>query len=211
MNRVKELRIQLPDLNPLKRWFESSSSLGNHSLSEFIDSNPSDEKKDLKILLEWSIEVNRAVEETVFNLPPIPGALQAMNDLQAHADLVVISNTPLNTLYREWQDNNIISKILMIGGQETGTKTEMLKNVAMDKYDKNKILIIGDSPGDLTAAKNIDALFYPILPSSEYESWNVFNTQYCRQFLNGNYEGKIEKDQINAFESTLEKGPPWAI
>ena len=211
MNRVKELGIQLLDLSQLEHWFESSSSLGNNSLSEYIDSEPSHKTKNLKIVLKWSNEVNRAVKETVFNLPPIPSALKAMNYLQGRADLFVISNTPLDTLYREWVDNNIISKVLMIGGQETGTKTEMLKSVAMDKYENDKILIIGDSLGDLTAAKNIGAHFYPIIPLKEFESWDNFNSQYCQKFLNGNYISKIENDQINAFESTLKKKPPWAI
>ena len=212
MNRVKELGIELPNLNSLKHWSDSSSSLGNDSLSEYIASDISVEKKDLKVVLEWSNEVNRSVKETVFNLPPIPGALEAMDYLQAHADLFVISNTPLDTLHREWKDNNIISKVRMIGGQETGTKTEMLKSVAMGKYDKNKILIIGDSPGDLTAAQNIGALFYPIIPSEEYESWDNFNKQYRHKFLTGNYKKSgLEKDQITAFKSTLEKTPSWVV
>ena len=34
-------------------------------------------------------------------------------------------------------------------------------------HDPDKILIIGDSPGDLKAAQNINALFFPILPLEE--------------------------------------------
>ena len=56
MNRVKELGIELPNLNSLKHWSDSSSSLGNDSLSEYIASDISVEKKDLKVVLESSQE-----------------------------------------------------------------------------------------------------------------------------------------------------------
>ena len=42
-----------------------------------------------------------------------------MDLLKEKADIVVVSNTPTKTLFREWKYNNIISKVLLIGGQET--------------------------------------------------------------------------------------------
>ena len=209
MDRVKQLQIQLPMLKALEDWVNESKSLSNESLINLIADLPLGEKLIIKTVLEWSEEVNRVVKETVFNLPPMEGALIALNSLIPYADLVVISNTPLDTLHREWSENNIISKVLHIGGQETGTKTEMLMCAAKDKYEDSKILIIGDSPGDLSAAKNINALFYPILPTKEYYSWNVFNAKFCTDFLNGKYVGHNETKQIDEFESILKLMPNW--
>ena len=209
MDRVKQLQIQLPMLKALEDWINESKSLSNESLIDLIVDLPVSEKLVINTVLEWSEEVNRVVKETVFNLPPMEGALNALASLMPHADIVVISNTPLDTLLREWSENNIISKVLYIGGQETGTKTEMLLCAAKDKYEYSKILIIGDSPGDLTAAKNINALFYPILPTREYYSWEVFNAESCNDFLNGEYVGHNEKTQIDRFESILKTTPTW--
>ena len=47
-------------------------------------------------------------------------------------------------------------------GQELGTKTEHLKLAAKNKYPPERILMIGDAPGDLNAARANGALFYPI-------------------------------------------------
>lgn len=209
MDRVKQLQIQLPILKTLEDWINESKSLSNESLINLIADLPLNEKLIIKTVLEWSEEVNRVVKKTVFNLPPMKGALNAIDSLIPHADLVVISNTPLDTLNREWSENNIISKVLYIGGQETGTKTEMLMCAAKDKYEDSKTLIIGDSPGDLNAAKNINALFYPILPTREYYSWDVFNADSCNDFLNGEYVGHNEKNKIDEFKSILKLTPTW--
>ena len=169
----------------------------------------SDEKFELETVIEWSEDVNRMVQITAINLPPMKGALEAMGLLKNNVDLVVISNTPLETLNREWSENNIDKNILYIGGQETGTKTQMLKAVAENKYDRNKILIIGDAPGDLKAAQNINALFFPILPLQEEMSWSEFNKVGYEHFINNSYIGEYQNNQIQKFKSILNFAPPW--
>jgi phosphoglycolate phosphatase-like HAD superfamily hydrolase len=163
----------------------------------------------LETVIEWSQDVNRMVQVTAINLPPMKGALEAMGILKNNVDLVVVSNTPLETLNREWSKNNINNNILYIGGQETGTKTQMLKAVAENKYDPDKILIIGDAPGDLRAAQNINALFFPILPLKEEVSWSEFNKVGYEHFINNSYTGEYQKNQIQKFQSVLNLAPPW--
>lgn len=207
--RVQQLNIQLPPLKVLEKWVLSSRFLSNESLEQLIAELPKSENPPIETVLEWSKEVNRMVKATVFDLPPISGSLKAMNFLNPHADLVVISNTPLDTLQREWSENNIEKNVLYIGGQETGTKTEMLIAVAKEKYAQDNILIIGDSPGDLIAAQAANALFFPILQSKEEESWHNFNSEGCENFLNGVYTGYYQNEQINQFKSSLDIVPSW--
>ena len=167
MDAVIKSNIKIPKLKILKKWIDKTERLSNDSLLKFLMEVTSYERTELETVIEWSEDVNRMVKMTAINLPPMEGALEAMSLLKNNVDLVVISNTPLKTLNREWLENNINNNILYIGGQETGTKTQMLKAVAENKYDSNKILIIGDALGDLKAAKNINALFFPILPLKE--------------------------------------------
>ena len=209
LKRVQQQNIQLPPLKVLEKWVLSSQFLSNESLEQVIADLPNSEKKPIETVLEWSKEVNRMVKATVFNLPPISGSLKAINFLHPYADLVVISNTPLDILQREWSENNIEKNVLYIGGQETGTKTEMLIAVAKNKYAQDNILIIGDSPGDLIAAQAVNALFFPILQSKEEESWNNFNSEGCDFFLNGVYTGYYQNEQINQFKSSLDTAPSW--
>ena len=207
--RVRQLNFQLPPLKALEKWVLSSGSLSNESLKQLVMDLPKNEKETIETVLEWSKEVNRMVKATVFNLPPMGGSLKAMDFLNPFADLVVISNTPLDTLHREWSENNIVSNVLYIGGQETGTKIEMLIAVAKEKYAQDNILIIGDSPGDLIAAQAVNALFFPVLQSKEDESWHNFNMEGCENFLNGVYTGPYQNEQINQFKSSLDTTPSW--
>jgi len=207
--RIQQLNIQFPLLKVLGKWVLSSGSLSNESLKQLVMDLPKNEKETIETVLEWSKEVNRMVKATVFNLPPMAGSLKAMDFLNPFADLVVISNTPLDTLHREWSENNIVSNVLYIGGQETGTKIEMLIAVAKEKYAQDNILIIGDSPGDLIAAQAVNALFFPILQSKEDESWHNFNMEGCENFLNGVYTGPYQNEQINQFKSSLDTAPSW--
>ena len=209
MSQVKKLDIYLPSLNSLKKWINSTKNLSNNSLKKIVSKVSQKEKIELKTVLEWSEEVDHMVKTTVIKLPPLKGALYAMKNIIDFADIVVISNTPLDTLNREWSENKIINYVLYIGGQELGTKTAMLKAVADKKYHPNKILIIGDAPGDLRAAQNINGLFFPILPLAEEESWNEFNEVGYKNFINNSYIGKYQAHQIKIFQSKLDIAPPW--
>ncbi len=209
MDIVKSLNVKIPNLKILNKWIDKTEQLSNDSLQKFSMEASSDEKFELKTVIEWSEEVNRMVKITAINLPPMQGALEAMGFLKNNVDLVVISNTPLETLNREWSENNINNNVLYIGGQETGTKTQMLKAAAEDKYEQNKILIIGDAPGDLQAAQNINALFFPILPLKEEISWGEFNKVGYDNFINNSYQGIYQNNQIQKFQSVLNLDPPW--
>jgi len=209
MDIVKSLNVKIPNLKILKKWIDKSEQLSNDSLQKFSMEASSDEKFELETVIEWSEDVNRMVKITAINLPPMEGALEAIGFLRNNVDLVVISNTPLETLNREWSENNINNNVLYIGGQETGTKTQMLKAAAENKYDQNKILIIGDAPGDLQAAQNINALFFPILPLQEEISWSEFNKVGYDNFINNSYQGIYQNNQIQKFKSVLNLDPPW--
>src|SRR5207247_10840318 len=83
------------------------------------------------------------------------------------ADAMCISQTPAEALKREWAEHQIDRFVAIIAGQEMGTKTDHLRLAAKDKYEANKILMIGDAPGDFKAAKSNGALLFPIVPGPE--------------------------------------------
>ena len=68
--------------------------------------------------------------------------------------------------------------------------------------------MIGDAPGDRDAAHANGALFYPICPDKEAESWAEFG-ESMSAFLDGRYKGKLEEEKIAYFETLLPKEPSW--
>ncbi|GIT38551.1 MAG: hypothetical protein Ct9H300mP7_4720 [Verrucomicrobiota bacterium] len=84
---------------------------------------------------------------------------------------MVISQTPCDALEREWAEHELAKFVKVIAGQEIGTKTEHLQFATAGKYPADKVLMIGDAPGDHKAARPT-ASVYPVLPGGEEGAGN---------------------------------------
>jgi hypothetical protein len=69
--------------------------------------------------------------------------------------------------------------------------------------------MIGDAPGDMQAARQNGALFYPINPGREDESWRQFYEEAVHRFLACTYAGQYEAALVAEFEAVLPEVPPW--
>jgi hypothetical protein len=77
------------------------------------------------------------------------------------------------------------------------------------KYAPDRVLMIGDAPGDMKAARPNDALFFPVNPGHEEESWQRFREEAVHRFLAGEYAGAYEAQLIAEFDKLLPEQPPW--
>ena len=85
-------------------------------------------------------------------------------------ELIELSATPGEALRREWEEHDLARLVGLIAGQELGSKAEHLAlAAAADRYDRDKVLMVGDAPGDRKAAESNGVLFYPIDPGHEDE------------------------------------------
>ncbi|MDI6804498.1 MAG: HAD hydrolase-like protein [Bacteroidota bacterium] len=145
----------------------------------------------------------------VNGLPPFPFVKETLDKLQGRADTMVVSATPAEALHREWSEHNIEKYVSIIAGQELGKKDDQLGLTARGKYKAGHILMVGDALGDLEAARSADAMFYPIVPSREEESWKNFHDVVMDQFLNGKYDKQTEERFLHDFKKALPKEYPW--
>ncbi len=203
---VKTSGFRIMDLQSFRDWVGSGAPLGNDTLKELVA-----ETGDpvLRRVLDWSTAVNQAIEEMVYGIPPYPYVKESLEKISKNADLICISQTPNEALEREWAEHEIAKYAAIIAGQELGTKKEHLKLTAVGKYPANHILMVGDALGDLEAAKANGALFYPINPGHEVESWRRFHDEALSRFFNENYQGEYEAELIKGFQSLLPETPPW--
>jgi hypothetical protein len=112
---------------------------------------------------------------------------------------------------REWAEHGIDKFVALIAGQEMGSKTEHLTLAAKGKYDADQVLMVGDAPGDLKAARDVGALFYPINPGAEEKSWERFVDEGIERFFTKRYAGEYEASLIAEFMKLLPHNPPWQI
>jgi phosphoglycolate phosphatase-like HAD superfamily hydrolase len=203
---VKKRNASLPDLGPLREWVSKETKLGNPALEKYA-SQVNDPLIDLT--LEWSKKVNRDIAEMVFGINPFPLVGESLEKLTAKADAIVVSQTPVEALKREWEENDIDKYVHIIAGQEYGTKTEHLALAAKGKFPDNRILMVGDAPGDYKAASDNGVLFFPVNPGHEEESWDRFHNEALDRFFEGTYQGDYERKLLEEFNSYLPEKPGW--
>ena len=198
----------IPPQAPRLREFIAADGFpkSNDGLEAFMASHSGPE---LETALRWTRAVNADVAEMVHDVPPFPHVRESLAALSDIADMIVVSATPVEALAREWQEHDIARYMRAIAGQEMGSKARHLELAARGRYPADRILMIGDAPGDLKAARANGALFYPINPGHEEESWQLFRDQAMERFLSGSYAGEYEVALIADFHRLLPEVPPW--
>lgn len=198
--------VELPEFESLRKFVDSGMPLANSSLEKLAAETGDSELADL---LAWSKAVNADIAKVVRNVRPFKWVVESLKKIKENSDAICVSQTPAEALIREWRANGLTSYVRIIAGQELGSKTEHLRMAAKGKYAPNNILMIGDAPGDMKSAKGVSALFYPINPGHEVESWKRFLDEAYDKFLNGSYAGEYEAGLIAEFNHLLPKEPPW--
>ena len=202
---VQARNVNVPTYPALDEWMARETKLGNATLASEVEGG-NDGLAHIKV---WSDGVNEQVADIVHGVPPFPLLRETLEKALVQADMMVISQTPCDALEREWAEHEISKFVEIIAGQEMGTKTEHLKFAAVDKYAAEKILMIGDAPGDHKAAKANGVLFYPILPGLEEESWERLHGEALDRFFAGTYAGEYEETLFAEFDGCLPENPSW--
>ncbi len=203
---VKKRNVDVPWLQGVRDWIQRETKLGNPALKAEVERTGD---PDLAWALEWSEAVNATVRDLVHGVPPFPFVRECLEKLAPIADMIVCSATPSEALHKEWAEHDIAKYVAAICGQEAGTKAESLGYCAAKGYEPNKVLMVGDAPGDLKAARKVGALFYPINPGDEDASWERLFNEALDKFLNGEYAGEYEQALIEEFDRYLPEKPPW--
>jgi len=196
----------VPELKGLQAWVKRETKLGNPTLKAEVEMT---HDPDLTLTLRWSVAVNEAIDAMVRGIPPFPFVRPSLEKLAAQADMIVCSATPQQALEKEWAEHRIDGHVAVICGQEVGSKQEILVHACKYGYDANKVLMIGDAPGDLKAARGAGAHFFPVNPGHEEASWERFFKEGCERFLAGTFAGNYEERLIAEFDRYLPEKPPW--
>ncbi len=204
-NEIQTRNVFVPSYPALEEWMARETKLGNTTLCAEIDNG----NEALNPIRKWSDDVNRQVKDIAHGVPPFPLVRECLEMTNTLADCMVISQTPVEALKREWDDHNIDHLVRLIAGQELGTKKEHLEFATTGKYRPENILMIGDAPGDHKAAAANGALFFPVNPGQEEASWRCFQEEALGRFFNGTYSGDYQKHLLEKFDACLPEVPPW--
>lgn len=202
---VQARGVRVPGTDALDAWIAREPRLTNSTLEAAIR----DGAAELAPVLEWSRAVNAAIEDMVFGVPPFPLVRECLERLTGFADAMVVSQTPTPALVREWEEHGIRPCVRLIAGQELGSKSDHLRLAAGGKYAPGHVLMIGDAPGDYKAAVANHALFFPILPGREEDSWQRFYDEGLERFRTLRFAGEYQETLRREFHACLPEHPSW--
>jgi phosphoglycolate phosphatase-like HAD superfamily hydrolase len=209
-HEVKRRGVKIEIPQSLIDWVARETKLGNPALKEEVERNPD---PGLKQTLEWSLAINKTVDFIVDKgVPPFPFVRESLEKMKNKADILVVSATPQNALEREWDEQNLAQYVAAICGQEAGTKKESLEKARkIGNYGEDRMLMIGDAPGDHKAAEANGCLFFPINPGAEERSWQRLYTEGLDRFFAGTFAGSYQQELLTEFHRYLPSEPPWDV
>ena len=202
LEQIDRKYVPVENLDSLARWVQTTKELSNDALLKAIECEP--DSICLKKALSWSNQVNDSIKK----LPQeqvTPFALVKEALLLAHekADIAVVSSANLGAILDEWERYRLLPHVDLVLAQNAGTKAYCIQELLKKGYDKKNVIMCGDAPGDLDAAKVNGVFYYPILVGHEEASWREFIHSGLQKLLDGTYEGTYQAERIDAFIQNL--------
>ena len=204
LKEINEKYTPIQDLATLISWSETAKELSNAALQQAIEQSPN--SISLKKALSWSLKVNAAIT----HLPeeeklPFAKAKEGLAYAHERADVAVVSSANLDAVLEEWGKHGLIEHVDVVLAQNAGSKAFCIAELLKKGYDKDKVVMCGDAPGDMQAAEKNGVYYYPILVKKEKESWEEFIAQGFNRLVNGSYEGEYQQAKKEAFLNNLGK------
>lgn len=197
---INDNYFRVEGLAGYQEWVKNAKELSDQSAAKAYEEtgNPC-----IKKALEWSELVNQSLMMvSMSKKQPFDGAEEAVRLSSEYADVAIATAANGAEIKKEWKNLDILKYADVLTSQENGTKARCLKALVEKGYEPQHVLMLGDAPADLEAAKAVGALFYPILAYQERESWEEF-PEALKRFREGTYAGEYQDKKIQEFEENL--------
>lgn len=190
-----------PDRQVFETWLSSGQELSNRSLEAFLQEHPDAFLAKVK---NWSEAVNEAISRLPESeMRPFEGVGAALAALRHRADIAVVSSANRAAIEGEWQRYDLLEHTDILLSQSEGSKAACIGRLLQFGYDRERVLMLGDAPGDRQAAEHNGVLFYPIIPGQETASWRCLGETAAERFFGGTYAGAYQASLNEDFERAL--------
>ena len=197
---VKAGQVALEGLEEFVTWTNEAKELSNPALLALAQKSKSE---CIEKALLWSIRTNRAIHYLPPEDAPFLHVKDAMDDMCKMADLVAVSSANGEAVEAEWTKHQLKEDCRVLLCQEAGSKAFCIAELKKKGYTPDKILMVGDAPGDRDAAAKNGVWYYPILVGKEGESWMRLKEEAYPKLLNGTFDSAYQKQLITEFEKNL--------
>ena len=184
INRFKGLAMALGEIDKkykpiagiaaLQHWADTAPALSNDGvIKAAAAAEDADAKLAFEKALSWSKAVNAAIVELDESLKvPYEGAKEGLAAAHTFADVAMVSSANRDAVEEEWGKFGLLEHTDIVLAQDIGSKAHCIAKMLEFGYDLDKVLMVGDAPGDSDAAERNGVHYYPILVNHEKESWD---------------------------------------
>jgi len=188
------------ELEPLRAYIEGERVYSPNTLQAWMEKHPSSE---LEHVLAWSKRADVLFEQSCQGLEPFTGVRETLRDAAMAANVAVISSAAKAGLEKDWTAGGLMPYVTCLMSQEDGSKAEQLRKAAAACGGRVCALMLGDTQSDCDEAHAAGAMFYPIIPGAEEDSWKNFRKNTLPMFLSGMYSQEEEQTYIAALKKAL--------
>ena len=190
----------LPLLADLREYIDEVTRYSPATLKAWMEDHPSAE---LDRVLAWSDRADELFTKACEGLMPYPGVKEAMAEAYPSATIAVVSSAAKAGLEKDWAAGGLTPFVDYLMSQEDGSKTAQLQKAMAQCGDGVKALMLGDTDSDGVSAHEAGALFYPIMPGNEADSWKRFREEILPLFLAGKYDAHEEEKHYSKLKEML--------
>ena len=199
INRFKGLAMALgeidrqytpiPGVAALQHWADTAPALSNDGVAKAAAEASDEEARAIFAkALSWSRAVNSAIVKLPEELKvPYDGAKEGLAAAHEFADVAMVSSANRDAVEEEWGKFGLLAHTDIVLAQDVGSKAACIAEMLKFGYDPDKVLMVGDAPGDCDAAEKNGVHYYPILVNHEKESWDEAVATAFEKLRSGEY------------------------
>ena len=199
INRFKGLAMALGEIHErykpiagiraLQRWVDTAPALSNDAVAKAAAEA---EDPDAKLILEKALSWSKAVNAAIVKLPedlkvPYAGAKEGLAAAHLFADVAMVSSANRDAVEEEWGKFGLLEHTDIVLAQDVGSKAHCIAKMLQFGYVPDKVLMVGDAPGDCDAAQKNGVWYYPILVNHEKRSWDELVSAGFDKLRSGTY------------------------
>ena len=197
LGEIHEKYMPIAGIWALQDWADNAPALSNDAVAKAAaEAKDADSKLVFEKALSWSKAVNRSIVDLPEDVKvPYTGAKEGLEAAHSFADVAMVSSANRDAVEEEWGKFGLLEHTDIVLAQDVGSKAACIAAMLQFGYDPQKVVMIGDAPGDCDAAEKNGVHYYPILVNHEKESWEEAVNVAFDKLRSGEYQnyGKQKK------------------
>ena len=189
LGEIHEKYKPIPGIQALRHWVDAAPALSNDAV---IKAAAEAADPEAKAIFEKALSWSKAVNASIVKLPeelkvPYEGAKEGLAAAHSFADVAMVSSANRDAVEEEWGKFGLLEHTDIVLAQDIGSKAACIAEMLKFGYDPDKVVMIGDAPGDCDAAEKNGVHYYPILVNHEKASWDEAIAVGFGKLLSGEY------------------------